>query len=160
MIKIKFYIFIIFLALLHIENCYAESVSSKNIIENARVLDGKRIEYRGEVVTSVLKRGEYAWINLNDGDNAIGIWCKKSDIDFVRFAGDYKHKGDILEVTGVFNRACSEHGGEMDIHADSVSLILKGHFIKEKVSTEKMKLALELFLIIILIIVIYRKRLS
>ena len=139
--------------------CYAETVSSKTLIENAKALDGKIVKYEGEAITTILNRKEYSWINLNDGENAIGIWCRHSQLDAVRFVGDYKNKGDTLEIEGRFNRACPLHGGELDIHAESVKIIKEGYAIEEKTDSKKLNLAIAVFSIVLLIAVIFRKRL-
>jgi hypothetical protein len=137
---------------------HAASYSSKALIENARLLDGKKVTYRGEAVTAVMKRGEYAWVNVNDGDNAIGIWCKVSMLEPLRFLGDYKHNGDILEAEGMFNRACPMHGGELDIHANKIKFLKTGFPTKEKVDLGKTGLAAFLFLLVLAATVVFRKR--
>jgi len=95
---------------------------------------------------------------LNDGDNAIGIWCKSASLASVKFIGDYKNKGDILEAEGVFHRACSAHNGELDIHADSVKIIKAGFPVSERMLRRKLNLAAAVFLLTILLVVIFRKR--
>jgi len=139
--------------------CAAAAVSSKELIENAKALDGKTIRYRGEAVTAIMNRPEGSWINLNDGDNAIGVWCKSAMLDPVKFIGDYKSKGDILEVEGVFNRACPAHGGELDIHAIAVNVVKHGFMVKEKIDAIKLDIAIAVFLIAILLSALFKKRL-
>jgi hypothetical protein len=65
----------------------------------------------------------------------------------VRATGDYKHKGDLIQVAGIFNRSCQEHGGDLDIHAQAISKISNGIKVKEKVSTAKVELVLILAVI-------------
>lgn len=137
----------------------AEVVTSPEMIDNADALDGKPVRYRGEAVTAVLNRGEYSWINLNDGSNAIGVWCKSAALMPVEFVGDYKHKGDILEVEGIFNRACRAHGGELDIHAKTVNVLKRGFMMKEKMDRLRLDTAIGIFTIAILLVVLFRKRL-
>ena len=112
----------------------ASAASSKELIENARSLDGSSITYRGEAITQAMVRGGSGWINLNDGQNAIGAWCRTEDIKSIKYFGDYKNKGAIVEVRGIFNRACSEHNGELDIHAVSFSIIDDGYSVTEKLT--------------------------
>ncbi|MHB8896748.1 MAG: hypothetical protein ACYC99_16460 [Candidatus Geothermincolia bacterium] len=38
----------------------------------------------------------------------------------------YKYKGSTVRVVGVFHRACEQHGGDTDIHADAVEVLRKG----------------------------------
>lgn len=139
---------------------WAESgtFTSTELITDANALDGNTVTYRGEIVAAVMKRGENSWVNLSDGYNAIGIWCKTEAIDDVKTLGNYKNEGDILEVTGVFHRACPEHGGELDIHADSVRIKSGGFPVEEHVSMRRVNLAIVFFILALLAIFMLRKR--
>jgi hypothetical protein len=138
--------------------CFAASYSSKALIENAKLLDGKRVTYRGEAVTAIMKRGDHAWVNVNDGDNAIGIWCALPMLEPVKLLGGYKQIGDILEIEGMFNRACPLHGGELDIHANRVKVLKPGFSLKEKIDPGKTGLTIFFFLLILAVTVVFRKR--
>ena len=142
----------------YVTNCYAVVWSSNELIEKAKELDGRTLNYRGELVTAILDRGEYSWINLNDGPNAIGVWCKSSLLGEVKFVGDYKNRGDTIEVNGTFNRACSVHNGELDIHADTVKIVKKGHSLIRAIDLKRINSAIALFAFTILTIIIFRKR--
>ncbi len=137
---------------------YADSVSSKELIENAKAIDYKIVTYRGELITAIMGRGEHSWINLNDGDNAIGVWCKSAAVKPVKFIGDYKNRGDTLEVEGVFHRACSEHGGELDIHADRVRIVKAGYIMEERIKPKRVNASMALFVFILLAVAMWRKR--
>ena len=137
----------------------AQAYSSKELIENANSLDGKVVIYKGEVVTAIMNRGEYSWVNLNDGDNAIGVWCKSDEISVVKFIGGYKFKGDLVEVEGIFHRACSEHGGDLDIHSYMIKIVQQGHKVKENLDVKKLRASIIIFLVILLAVVIFRRRL-
>jgi hypothetical protein len=132
--------------------------SSNELIEKSKELNGRKLNYKGELIAAVLNRGEYSWINLNDGSNAIGVWCKSSMLNGVKFAGNYNARGDVLEVNGVFNRACSAHNGELDIHADTVKIVRRGYFVPRAVDATKVNSSMAIFLLIILIVTIFRKR--
>jgi aspartyl/asparaginyl-tRNA synthetase len=141
-------------------NCHAAAVwSSNELIEKARELDGRELSYSGELVTAILNRADYAFINLNDGSNAIGVWCKSSALNSVKFAGSYKRKGDILEVRGEFHRACPYHNGELDIHADEIKIVKSGYSLEEHIDQRKIKSSIGIFIIILLTVIIFRKRL-
>jgi hypothetical protein len=137
---------------------HAASFSSRDLIENAKLLDGKVLTYKGEAITAIMDRGEYSWINVFDGYNAIGVWCTTSSLKDVRFLGDYKHKGDMLEVEGVFNRACPAHKGELDIHALKVNSVEQGYRVEEHIDTRKIYLAVIIFLLTLLVIYVFRKK--
>jgi hypothetical protein len=44
----------------------------------------------------------------------------------ISLVGGYGKKGDNVRVEGVFHRACPEHGGDLDIHAGSVTVLSTG----------------------------------
>jgi len=130
----------------------------KTVIVTAHLIDGKKVTYRGEVVTAVMKRGLHSWVNINDGNNAIGVWAESPLLEPVRFFGDYKHTGDILEVEGVFHRACPMHGGELDIHADKVVVVKSGFAREERVDARRIYITVLLFLAAIVGVLLFRKR--
>ncbi len=151
--------FIIVLATLFATNCYAVVWSSNELIEKAKELNGRKLNYSGELITAILDRGEYSWINLNDGSNAIGVWCKSSLLGGVKFAGGYKSHGDMIEVNGVFNRACSMHNGELDIHANTVKILKHGYLVERTIDTKSIKSAIILFIALCFTVIVFKKRL-
>jgi len=120
--------------------CYAQSVSSTELINNARLYDGKVVTYEGEVIGDIMVRGEYAWINVNDGQNAIGIWIDRNLTKDIFYTGSHKFKGDWVEVAGLFQRACLQHGGDLDIHAQTIRKIRQGREIIERLNMSKRNL--------------------
>ncbi|MBU0686478.1 MAG: DNA-binding protein [Candidatus Margulisbacteria bacterium] len=105
----------------------ATTVDSSYLIDNEQILDGKTVEFNGEVIGNVMKRGKYAWVNVSDRYNAIGIFMPNEMADKIKQAGSYNFKGDTVTVIGVFHRACKQHGGDLDIHADSLEIVAPGH---------------------------------
>ncbi len=130
--------------------CYAQSISSMELINNAKKYNGNTVVYKGEVIGDIMVRGEYAWINVNDRKNAIGIWVKKESIKNIFYVGSYNVTGDSVEIAGKFNQACIEHGGDLDIHAQSINKISSGSKIPHFVNQKEINLTLGLFLILIL----------
>jgi len=115
--------------------------------------------YSGEVIGDIMKRGEYAWINVSDENNAIGIWVPYVETEKIKYTGKYRYKGDIVRISGVFNRACPEHGGDLDIHAKSIEIIEKGYEIKRNINFYGLIAGIVLFIIALsLNISIYRKK--
>lgn len=127
--------------------CHAQTVPSAELINNAKRYDGKTVIYTGEVIGEVMERsgGMYAWANVNDGVNAIGIWLGK-ELTGIKNGniGSYKSRGDIIEIEGVFHRSCIEHGGDLDIHAVSLRKVKDGLVISEKINAGKRNLAIGL----------------
>lgn len=142
---------------------YTRPLSSETIINESDRLNGRRICFRGEVVGDLMMRGKCCWINLNDGPVAIGIYCQTSLIPPILYIGDYKHTGDILEVSGIFHKACSDHTGELDIHAERIRIIERGDSRYHPVNKLKIYTATLLALITCLTLLLYylrKKRLT
>jgi hypothetical protein len=97
------------------------------LIDRGREYNSKVVNIQGEAIGELLERGEYSFVNINDGTSAMGIYLKTTDGDMIKYYGDYHNIGDSVRVTGVFNRACKEHGGDMDIHCDSIAVVSNGY---------------------------------
>ena len=119
-----------------------DTVELNNLIENAKQLDGQEVTVQGEAIGERMDRGDYSWININDGTNAMGIWLSKEDAEKILNYGNYKNKGDIVKITGTFQRACVEHGGEADIHNSVVEIVQEGNIVYEHISTVKIMITI------------------
>lgn len=122
--------------------CLAQDFSSKNLIEHAKQLDGQTVTYKGEAIGDIMQRGRFVWLNVVDDHAAIGIWAPKELAESVSFTGGYKTKGDHIEIEGVFNRACEIHGGELDIHAESINKLQEGSRVGHELDPRKERTAL------------------
>jgi hypothetical protein len=137
----------------------AKTVSSADLVEKCRFYNNKQVSFQGEVIGDVMIRGENAWINVNDDiyasranveegsglqgyNSGQSIWCNASEVDSIRYTGNYRNSGDIVLIEGVFHRACPEHGGDMDIHASQVELIERGHPVAHILDLRKAWIAL------------------
>jgi hypothetical protein len=121
---------------------FSQNLSSSELINNAKDYDGKLITYSGEAIGNIMVRGNFAWVNLNDGQNALGVWMSAALAKEINFVGAYKSRGDNLEIVGVFHRACLEHGGDLDIHANSLRKVSSGRIVKDKLNSDKVNLSL------------------
>ena len=139
---------------------FAQNVSSSELISYAKQFDAKSVTYSGEVIGEIMLRGGFAWLNINDGENALGVWVNAGLIKEINLAGNYKTRGDSVEVTGVFHRACAEHGGELDIHAQSLRKIGSGRMVKEKLNFDKARLSLILLgaLLFAWILILFKRK--
>ena len=115
----------------------ASAININDIIEDEWTYDGKTVTVEGEAIGESMARGEYSWVNINDGSNAIGIWLKTEDAKKISSFGDYKHIGDTIRITGVFSRNCKEHGGDVDIHSASFTIVSNGTVVKEEIPSNK-----------------------
>lgn len=147
--KIVFTMFLVFFSFSGI--ALADELTFNDLIEKGKSFDKKIVKVRGEAIGEAMKRGSYSWINISDGTVPFGIWMKNEDAEKVKLFGNYHNKGDIIEVTGTFNRACSEHGGDMDIHADSVVVVKEGQAIYHPLDYRRqfISIALTLFTLIL-----------
>lgn len=132
-------------AVAHPSVARAAVVTSAQLIEQNKKFNGKTITYRGEVIGDILYRGNYAWLSVNDDayqslsveeghelsgyNSGQAIWVPSYLVKGITYLGRYTESGDKIEVTGVFNSACPEHGGDMDIHAASLGVVKSGHAI-------------------------------
>jgi hypothetical protein len=137
-------------------DCYAQSYTSPDLINNAKQYDKKTVSYQGEAIGEIMVRGDRAWVHVNDGIIAIGIWAPKTMTDNIRYIGNYAQTGDIVEVVGTFHRACLEHGGDLDIHASEIRKITSGRSISQPVSRKKIRIGAYSLMFVMLFIALER----
>jgi lysyl-tRNA synthetase class II len=131
-------------------NCYAQATGSLDLLNNAKEYDGKMILYKGEVIGDIMMRGDHAWLHVNDGTVAIGIWASNNLIQNIYYAGDYHKRGDIIEVSGTFHRSCLEHGGDLDIHAQAIKMIIPGATVTPLINKKKVYLGISSLIVVLL----------
>ncbi|MEA4966252.1 MAG: hypothetical protein VB055_10565 [Oscillospiraceae bacterium] len=112
-------------------NAQSNNISSTDLIEKASLYDGTTVSFGGEVVGDILYRGSYAWIGVDDGANTISISIPASEAKKIAYVGRYRTVGDTVQLTGTFHRACAEHGGDLDLHADAITVVEKGHTVQD-----------------------------
>jgi hypothetical protein len=132
----------------------ASVIPINDLVEKSMEYDGQTVSIQGEAIGEVLERGEYAWVNISDGGNAIGIWMTLDDAEKIEFFGDYKNIGDTLLITGVFSRNCAEHGGEVDIHCGMLEILSPGHHVPESVPSAKIMITLFLTILATMAVII------
>jgi archaellin len=138
--------------------CMAQEYSNFNeLIENGKKIDNSKITLKGEAIGERMNRGEYSWVNISDGSTAMGIWIKNEQAQSIKNFGKYAYKGDIVKIDGTFNRACKDHGGDMDIHAISVEIVEVGGKVIIPISNSKKIMATILTLITLTLIFLYKK---
>jgi hypothetical protein len=127
--------------LLMAAGAHAADLSSNDLIEQAKQLHGKEVVYTGEAIGDPMRRGGHCWVNVNDGNNAIGIWLDERQFAVIRTFGSYDATGDVLRIRGTFHRSCPEHGGDMDIHAAAIDLVKGGEALQHPVRVLSLVLA-------------------
>ncbi|MFB0921484.1 MAG: hypothetical protein QMB62_11500 [Oscillospiraceae bacterium] len=146
------------LSSLFIAYAYAEeTIQINSLIDDTESYDNQTVTIEGEAIGEVLERGDYSWVNVNDGTNAIGVWMKTAEAKNIQYFGGYKHIGDTVRITGVFSKDCTEHGGDVDIHCASITIVKAGSTNTEKISDTKIITAAVLLLAAALMALIYKR---
>ncbi|ADQ39798.1 nucleic acid binding OB-fold tRNA/helicase-type [Caldicellulosiruptor acetigenus I77R1B] len=128
-----------------IEPAFANPIDSTTLLNNTFKYDQKKVEFQGEAIGEIMRRGKYAWVNIHDGQNAIGVFMKYEDAKKIKYLGRYLVKGDIVLVKGIFNRSCKVHGGDTDIHALEVQIVKRGYKMQEQINKTKAAFAILIF---------------
>lgn len=131
------------------------AISSKELVQEAKRYNGQMIYFEGEIIGEVMRRGDTAWLNISDGGFAIGVFAQTSHLPKITYYGGYKTVGDRIQVKGVFNRTCSMHGGELDIHAKSLTIVKQGHLVEHPINLSRVRIALFLSLIALILVIIH-----
>jgi hypothetical protein len=131
-------------------------VNSSLLMNDSLYYDGREVVYFGEVV-GVMKRGPHAWVNIQDDTYSIGVYLPVELVNDTLMAGSYSSKGDMVEVTGVFNRACPEHGGDADIHASKIRVVARGYPVEHPVSLSEIFLTISLLAANIPLLILLRR---
>ena len=144
----KIYVLSIILIIILNINVIANNIyDSEYIINNSKQLNRQTILFEGEAVGDIMIRQDgFGWININDGKMAIGIWTNQSELNKIRYLGEYNVKGDTVLITGKLNKACKEHGGDLDIHADKIEVVAEGNKI-ENIPNQRLLLILRTLLL-------------
>ena len=87
-----------------------------------------------------MRRGDHAWVNVLDADAALGVYAPVAATNAIGVFGSSRAKGDLVLVRGVIHRACPDHGGDMDIHATSITVVQPGHATPHPVNNFKLAL--------------------
>ena len=133
-------------------------VSADQLIDAAAQWDGKRVKFEGEVIGDIMPRGDHVWINVLDGSSAIGIWVPKDLVPNISFTGQYFAKGDRIEIRGIMHRACQDHGGDLDIHADYAAILEQGAKVLHPVQHDRLWWGIAFTVACILSMVFWRYR--
>ncbi len=141
----------------------APDVRSGELVENAKIWDGRPIRFKGEAIGERMTRGAMAWIHLNDDpymwknieegaklggyNSGHAVWIPAALASMIRFFGNFRNSGDVVQITGTFHAVCREHGGDMDIHADTLEILQVGRFVSNPLNKRRAALAGLLFVL-------------
>lgn len=137
------------------------TVQASTLIDCGELFDGRQVTYRGEAIRAVLERDGHAIVQVNDdpyaqagplperrthlgGNSGMPVVMPLEAADEITFLGSYRAQGDLLAVTGTFQRTSNVLGGEPAIHATRVEVVRSGHFIVHVVSQRRVTTAIAL----------------
>lgn len=140
-VLVKLFLLATFIFIINPLNVSAETISARQLLADPSEYDKKPIIFKGEAIGDIMPRESGQWVNVLDG-TAIGVWSAKDLRSIIKNTGSYKTIGDIVEIKGVFNRMCEEHGGDLDIHADEVRIIETGRPVDHPISSKRLQAAI------------------
>jgi len=137
--------------------------SSGELVDAPSEWDARTVSFEGEAIGEAMHRTDGTWLHLNDDaymyrnieegeplggfNSGMPVWIETDLAEKVTVFGDYTHEGDVVVVRGIFNAACAQHGGDMDIHAQSLSVKVPGHEVHEAVKPVKAAVAVVMLLL-------------
>lgn len=104
-----------------------DAISPAELIAIDRSLDGSQVTIDGEAIGESLRADEgHRWVNVLGGGIGVGVWMTNEQAETLGVYGDHAHVGDSVRVVGTVNISCTQHGGEFDVHADSIEILEPG----------------------------------
>jgi hypothetical protein len=102
--------------------------SPAEVVDIDRELDGSTIVVEGEAVGDVLRTmGGGSWVNVLGDEVGLGVWFSDDEmVEQIEYLGNFHQDGDMVQVTGVVNVTCPQHGGEFDLHAEELEILESG----------------------------------
>ena len=124
------------------------------VVENPKVMDGSNVTLVGEVISEPIERKDGCWINVTDGNIAIGVffrdcrWTKG-----IKYWGQHLYKGDTVMIEGRVYKADTQTNGELDIQGTSLEVVEPGYPTAERVPFWKILIASVLAAVALLLVI-------
>lgn len=116
-----------------------EVMSSAEVVALGAEGDGQTVTVRGEALGEALRDGTGgSWVNVLSDGVALGLWGDAELFEPITRFGDYHWRGEIVEATGVYNAACDQHGGDRDVHIESLRVVEAAEPIERPVQPWKL----------------------
>ena len=135
-----------------------ESVSVAQLVEEAAKNNGREVLIEGELIGDLMARGDHLWLSVLDKGTAVGVWAEKGKLPSIRFLGAYGVQGDRVRIRGIMHRACPEHGGDLDIHAETVELLKRGKIVGHPINRLKIFAAFALSIVGLWLVSLWRRK--
>ncbi len=129
-----------------------------DLVARGSDLDGHNIRLRGEAIGDVLRADEETvWVHVLSGGTAVGVVMDRATAETIPRLGRYRRIGSTLEIEGVFNVACDEHGGDLDVHAVSVEVLDEGSEYADPPSVWQLAISMALFALAAVAVALQRR---
>lgn len=116
----------------------AIELSTAELVVIDRSLNGALVRITGEAIGEDLHADkQHRWVNVLGDSTAIGVYVTNESAEQVDVYGDHTHRGDTVEVVGIVNIACDQHGGEFDVHAEEFAVVNEGETVPRPVAPWK-----------------------
>ncbi len=118
------------------------TVTVTELISNPKAYDGQTIVLEGECIGSIMRRGPFSWLSVNDGSSSVGVAAPGEMATSIKSLGNWKQSGDRVRVTGVVLVASDAHGGETLVEAAQLDVISRGAPREHPVAPARVTLAI------------------
>jgi hypothetical protein len=115
-----------------------------DMINNPNMYNGKFLTVQGQAVGSIMRRGDYAWVNMTDGAQSLGFWMPYALAKEIKYTTSYDFKGDLLTVEGTFVAMSLKHDGDMEFDVSKIVKIVPGGKVFHEINFDRV-----IFLIVI-----------
>ena len=113
------------------------SSSVAELLSASSRMDGDKVRITGEVVGYAAKAdATHRWITIQDQEGrTVSAYVRNSLAAEVDVFGKYGLHGDKVAIEGVYHQACPKHSGELELHASTLSVLVKGYPVVHEPST-------------------------
>ena len=104
-------------------------ITIKELVSDPMKYDNMVVQVSGEAVGDIINssNARYKWVNISADGYSLGVYMETGDTYDIRYLGAHGVRGTTIIVTGTFHAACAQsHAGELDLHADHVSVKFAG----------------------------------
>jgi hypothetical protein len=148
------YKLIVLIFILSVFNVFAvQELSLKELFDSPDTYDGEEIITQGEVVGDIISQGKNFWVNIKTEEYFIGVFLEEKDRVNIKKTSRYMMTGDVIRVKGIYNKSCSKHFGEQDIHIENLTVVKQGEEFKEEIDIKTVIMSFTLGILTILFLI-------
>lgn len=128
-----------------------------------QALDGSQVRFEGEAVGEPVDAGGgRKWVSFNNASgDAVSVLMSDDLAAKIQHYGDHQEEGAEAIVTGTYHVACSDHQGELEVHADGLTITDEGEALTYQVDHNLLSTAIMMLVmgcLFLLTFVLLRRR--